>query len=293
MTISPRNQVKCRQIEDGDREAVVDCLTRGFPRRSRAYWVAALDRLAHRPPLADYPKYGLLVECQAKVVGVLLQIFSRRGEGEDAPVFCNLSSWCLDPGFRGFAIMLNARATARKEVTYLNVSPAPHTWRGIEALGFRRYCEGHFVCAPVMSLPKDRGVRVRTFAEHAPEAARLSAREREILAEHAALGCRSLVVAAGETAHPFVLAPRRILHGLIPCHQLIYCRDVADFSRFAGPIGRYLLARGGLICLVDANGRAPGLVGTYLSGRGPKYFKGPGRPNLGDLSFTEFAIFGH
>ena len=45
--------------------------------------------------------------------------------------------------------------------------------------------------------------------------------------------------------------------------------------------------------IVDANGRLPGLVGCYWSGRGPKYFKGPGRPSLGDLTFTEFAIFGH
>lgn len=74
--------------------------------------------------------------------------------------------------------------------------------------------------------------------------------------------------------------------------QLIYCSDPSDLVRSAGPIGRYLAARGRFFMPVDANGPLPGMVGKYLAGKMPKYFRGPDRPRLGDLSYTEAALFG-
>jgi hypothetical protein len=78
----------------------------------------------------------------------------------------------------------------------------------------------------------------------------------------------------------------------IPCAQLIYCRDVAEFIRFAGPIGRYLARRGKPFVIIDSNGAIPGLLGTFRPGRMAKYFKGPQRPRLGDLAYTEYAVLG-
>ena len=62
--------------------------------------------------------------------------------------------------------------------------------------------------------------------------------------------------------------------------------------RFAGPIGLYLALRGRALVIVDSNGPIPGLVGTYRGGSMPKYFKGPQRPRLGDLAYTEYALLG-
>jgi hypothetical protein len=292
MTVGRPNQVKCRQIEDRDRDGVAELLARGFAARPRDYWVTALERMARRPTIADYPRYGHLLESDGRIVGVLLQLYFRRGEGDRAAVYCNLSSWCMDPEFRSFAVMLNSAATSRKEVTYLNVSPAPHTRPGIEALGFRRYCEGQLVCLPALSGTRRPGVRIVAFAPGRPEVSLLSSYERDILAGHAALGCRSLIAATDGEAHPFVFVKRKVIRRLIPCEQLVYCRDLADFIACAGALGRYLLARGGVFCIVDANGPLPGLVGRYLAGNGPKYFKGPAAPSLGDLSFTELTILG-
>ena len=44
--------------------------------------------------------------------------------------------------------------------------------------------------------------------------------------------------------------------------------------------------------IVDSNGPIPGLVGMYRRGSMPKYFKGPRRPRLGDLAYTEYALLG-
>jgi hypothetical protein len=92
-------------------------------------------------------------------------------------------------------------------------------------------------------------------------------------------------------AFPFVFRPR-IVKGCIPCAQLIYCGEVADVVRFAPPIGRFLARRGLPFVILDANGPIEGLLGRYLDGTMPKFFRGPVRPRLGDLADTETAMFG-
>jgi hypothetical protein len=62
--------------------------------------------------------------------------------------------------------------------------------------------------------------------------------------------------------------------GFLPCVQLVYCRDIEEFKRFAGPIGRFLALRGRPMIIVDSNGPISGLLGKYFDGISPKYFKG-------------------
>jgi hypothetical protein len=101
----------------------------------------------------------------------------------------------------------------------------------------------------------------------------------------------SLWCETAEGAHPFVFLPRMI-KGILPCFQLIYCRDLEDYVRFARPLGWHLALRGRPLVLIDSNAPIPGLRGLYFNGATPKYFKGPERPRLGDLAYTEAAIFG-
>ena len=65
---------------------------------------------------------------------------------------CNVSSWYVEPAFRTYATLLVSQALRHKNVTYLNVSAAPHTWPIIEAQGFSRYCDGIFVAAPMLRI---------------------------------------------------------------------------------------------------------------------------------------------
>ncbi len=135
------------------------------------------------------------------------------------------------------------------------------------------------------------GAGVTVFDAHDPPAVSFDPSEQEVLRQHAEHGCISLWCVTSEHAYPFVFRPR-LAKGLIPCAQMIYCRDIADFVRFAGPIGRYLARRGRPFVIVDANEPLPGLVGTFRRGSMPKYFKGPQRPRLGDLAYTEYAVLG-
>jgi hypothetical protein len=288
--LAPAPSIRCRQITASDIAAVTDLLARGFPSRDRQFWQRALESLGRHQPPPGLPKYGYLLESGGVPVGALLLICSSVRTGDKLAARCNLSSWYVEPAFRSYAPLLVSRALAHKDVTYLNVSPAPHTWPIIEAQGFSRYCDGVFVAVP--ALNDAFGVTgVKVLDAHAPLSVAVDPFEQEILLQHAALGCISLWCATSERAYPFVFRPRRVKK-VVPCAQLIYCRDVADFVRFAGPIGRYLARRGRPFVIVDANAPVPGLLGLYRRGIMPKYFKGPQRPRLGDLAYTEHAVMG-
>ena len=110
--------------------------------------------------------------------------------------------------------------------------------------------------------------------------------------QHAALGCIGLWCETAIARLP-VRVPAAPGQGASSLRaQVIYCRDIADFVRFAGPIGRYLALHGWPFVILDANGPIPGLVGLFRRGAMPKYFRGPQCSLLGDLAYTEYALLG-
>ncbi|MFI5011304.1 MAG: acyl-CoA acyltransferase [Hyphomicrobiales bacterium] len=285
-------KIRCRQILDRDIPAIVDLLTKGFPERGRQYWLRGLERQRVHPVAPGYPTYGYLLENDGAPVGVVLLLFASVEADGQTTTRCNISSWYVEPAFRSHASLLVSFALRHKEVTYLNVSPAKHTWSTVEAQGFRCYSSGQFLAAA--ALNRASRATVREVQAGAPRRAHASMPEAELLIAHAGYGCLSLVCTAADGAHPFVFLPLKAKKGpfRIPCAQLIYCRDIAAFTRFAGALGRFLLKRGALFVALDANGPVDGLIGTYRESWGRKYFKGPNTPRLGDLAYTELVLFG-
>jgi hypothetical protein len=174
MISSQQSGIVCRLIAEDALDGVVECLTRGFPERPKTYWTAALDRLSRRPEIADHPRYGYALFSEGVVVGVLLQIVSRADGAPEGAIRSNLSSWCVDKEHRGYAPLLHMTSVRRKEATYLNISPAMHTRKVIEAFGFRRYSNGQIVAAPLLS-PREPDVSVRPFLKDGPDAGLLPA----------------------------------------------------------------------------------------------------------------------
>src|SRR5438067_13798026 len=130
------HKVRSRRIEDTDVPGVIDLLTRGFERHPRRFWERVLGRLGDRPSPADLPRYGCVLERDGTLIGALLQIFSDVRTGDTIKTRCNLSSWYVDPKSRPYAPLLVSQALRYENVTYLNISPAPHTRAIAEAQGY-------------------------------------------------------------------------------------------------------------------------------------------------------------
>jgi hypothetical protein len=283
------SEIRARQITPADRDAVAALLHKGFGlRRTRAFWQHVVDRLAAREVPGGMPQLGYLLEADGRVVGTILVIASTPRTGPDPDgVRCSLSSWYVEPHFRIYAAMLAALAQRHGDATHLNISPAVNTFSTLAVHGYARYCDGVFIACPLLV----RGDRTATvLAANCEPPVSIEPFEWSLLRDHAAFGCFAFWCVTAERAYPFVFR-RRLFKGALPCAQLIYCRDIADTIRFSGLIGRYLAARGCPFVMIDASGSIPKLPGHYLDGR-PKYFKGPDRPRLGDLAYTEAALFG-
>ena len=222
------------------------------------------------------------------MVGALLTIHAEMPDAAGVPfVRCNLSSWYVESAFAGHAPLLLGAALRDKSVTYINITPAPHTQPIIEAQGFRAFAAGLLVTVPILARKHER-TRVRPFV--AADAQSLS--DGTLVADHAALGCLCLVVEAEDGAHPFVFAAPRRLRGLLPAVQLLFCRDISAYVRFARPLGIALLRHGSALTLVDGVYRLPGVPGRSVNTAQRKYVVGSHAPRPGDLAYTELAVFG-
>ena len=289
-------QIRCREIAPSDSRSVIDLLTKGFD-RERQYWVRAWERLARRATPDGYPRFGYLLECGGDPVGVLLLIHSHPHSSDTTGVRCNVSSWYVEPEFRGYAAVLASRAARHREVTYFNLTPARHTWPILEAMGYKHYAKGFFVGVPALSRPRDHR-RVRAVTRDVSPGADLPADEIDLLLAHADCGCFSLICGEVGVRHPFIFGKYR--HPLrsrghwvrgLPLAHLVYCRDLRDFAECAGPVGRFLALRGYAGVVVTANEPVRGAPGRFFGER-PRFFKGPNPPRLGDETYSEQVLFG-
>jgi len=279
-----------RQITDDDIGGVIELLLVGFPARNRAYWERGLEHLATRSAPAEMPKYGYALTADRELVGVILLISSRVPVDGRWAVRSNLSSWFVKSNFRSHSTLLIKRAISAPDVTYLNISPARHTWPTIEAQGFSRYTDGQFVALPLARAPDSKTTIIEATSELGLSV-ETPTFERQLLLDHAKYGCISVWCCTPDGNYPFVFLPR-VVKRIVPCAQLIYCRNLEDYVRFARPLGWYLAARRSLFTIIDSNGPIRGLNGIYFPNSSPKYFKGLFRPRLGDLAYTEAPLIG-
>jgi hypothetical protein len=283
----PLPQVRCREIRASDRNQIVDLYTHAF-RTPRTEWVNAFHRLSEHATPVGYPRYGYVLESEGRLVGALLLIYASVSHNGVERIRCSVSTWYVEPAFRFYAAALVARALEHKNVTYTNGTPAPHTWPVLEAQGYIRYCNGKFAAIPVLSASETCCVEI-VSSDTQPDNS-LSQFDVRLLLDHAKYGCISVVCRASGRRYPFVFLPRR-KRGMLRYAYLAYCHSRDDFVRFARPLGWFLMRTGFLWVVVDASAPIPGLIGRYVDNR-PKYFRGPDPPPLGDLAYTEMAMFG-
>jgi hypothetical protein len=291
------SRVHVCEISESNKAEVALLLAAEFRGSTKDFWLEILERLAKHKTPSGLPKYGYFMKSEeGTVVGTILTISSVVGAQDASITRCNLSCWCVAPAYRLLAHSFIRRILDKNDITYINISPAPYTLQMIQMQGFSSYCEGAFYAFTIASafhnpLASLHRVQVEIFSVGVSPGSHFEAFEYDLLQEHAQNGCLSLWCVTPDRAHPFVFRSRR-LHGFIPYVHLMYCRSIDEFVRFAEPIGRFLTRRRELFVMVDANGRIPGLFGVYREGSNRRFFRGPTPPRLGDLAYTELALFG-
>lgn len=278
---------RCRDIHADDIGNVVVLLTRGFAGSTPSYWERALKRLTNHSTPPGYPKYGYVIEDTAVLVGVVLLIYSGVQVNGACRIRCNVSSWYVEPAYRVYGSLLASCATKHKTVTYFNMSPAPNTWRILEQQGFMQFATGRTIAVPVISRSPS-GARVQAVMPGIRPGPDLDQSEINLLIDHAGYGCLSLVCDVDDCRHPFVFRLER-RYGFLPIAHLVYCRNIGDFIRFAGSLGRWLALRGCIFVNFLSSAPTRGIVGRHVDGR-PKFRKGSDI-GVGDVAYSEEVMF--
>lgn len=281
-------RVRCREITSADEDAIIDLLTKGFWRVPRAHWARVMHILAVHASPEGYPRYGFLLENDGMIVGVLLTIFTTRVINGASRIWCNETSYYVEPAFRFYASLLVKRAHRFKEVTYLDLTPSSHRFTTLAAQGYKKIAQGVYVSFPLLckAMPGVVVRRITTDYSHVG----LDRDEINLLVQHAQYAkCLAVICEHKDIVYPFVFVLRH-RYG-IPFAFLIYSRSAADFALFAGALARFLAKRGILSILLDVDAPIVGIPGRLIA-RYPKYWVGGEAPRLGDLSYTEIPMFG-
>lgn len=288
--VAIRPTVVCREMTEGDFEVVTGLLTKGFAAwREAPFWRRALRRLADRAVPAAMPQLGYVLEVSGAVVGVLLLIASEWTEAGELVRRCNVSSFYIEPEFRLYGTLLVRQALRRRDVTYINVTPAPETWDLLAAQGYKRYASGRTIMLPLLARSAVRA-RARFAGPSIPPGPDLEAAEIELMREHANWDCLNLICETESGRVPFVFGLRH-RRGVLPFAYLLYCRSQESLAAHARALGFALARRGIFLIVADADSEIAGVPGRFQPGH-PKFFRGDKAPQAGDLAYTERAVFG-
>jgi hypothetical protein len=274
-----------REITEDDLDAVLKVLVEGFPHRSDGYWRKGLANLASLQPVEGFPRYGYLVDADDAVQGLLLTITSNH-DAHGART--NLSSWYVRDGYRQFATSLFQRALKLKNTTFLNPSPSDHVVPILKAFGFEPYTTG-VVVLDVRRAMRGRSSRGGVQRLGIGAFADLSQRERQIAEDHLRMGCDVLRLETDVRAG-LLIYRRKWIKRSLPCSQVILA-DPDLVTELVGPVMRAFARRGSVLALCDVNQTPEPTIGRVFR-RGIRYFKGADAPPVGDLSYSELAVFG-
>lgn len=275
---------KIRALHSRDIPALIPLLAEGFPSKSPAYWQAALDVLGARPQLEPLPQYGLGLEVEGSLQGVMLMIAGQRG----AQLYCNLSSWYVREDYRTWSPMLFQRALRAKGVCFTDCSPADHVLPIVTKFGFHPYTGGSVLIDARAAL---RGGGGQVGPLDVAGVATLDPSEQSLIRAHLDHGCAGFLITPPDGPAQAALYRTSRLKKLVPAARFVSGAPELLLQN-AGGLARALLRRGLPLMLIDLpQGLSPS-PGRHMPGYALRYARGTPVPQAGDLLDTEVAVFG-
>jgi choline dehydrogenase-like flavoprotein len=287
--ITQKSRISSREITENDLHSVATLLGKGLDYDTR-YFFEILTLLMKHPTPTGFPKYGYLLENDGVLVGAILLIFTKVQSRDSSTIRCHVTSWYVKPAYSVYAALFYLNAFSHKSVIYMNISALRDARPFLPIQGFSKYSRGQFFAVPALHLMSE-AIDCKIISGTSVPDVPFKAYERDLLLDHAEYGCICFWCVTSEQAYPFVFRTH-LTKNILPGVQLVYCREIGDFVKFARPIGSFFARHGKFIVRIDSNGPIPGLKGKYIDGATPRWYKGPVQPHLGDLAYTQFAMYG-
>jgi acetoacetyl-CoA synthetase len=213
-----------------DASDVCRLLHEGFPNVESSSWHCLFTYSWDRSP----PDRGYVLVGDKRIVGFLGTVYAEREINGKHGVVCNLTSWYIRPGWRGWGGAMLNRALQDHTKTYTVFTPSPLPKQMFEMLNFTSL--GDTVALPPLRQPGfQRGPLI--VCEPDQVRAYLDDVHRRIFDHHAGYDCLALV-AAEPDGYAFMVLKRRFSspHRLVPSvptSRMIYCSNPTLLMRCA------------------------------------------------------------
>jgi acetoacetyl-CoA synthetase len=204
-----------------DASDVCQLLHEGFPNVAPSAWHHLFTYSWSSPP-----DRGYVLVAGKRIVGFLGTIYANREIDGKRGITCNLTSWYIRPGWRGWGGAMLNHALQDRTVTYTAFTPEELPKQMLKVLGFNSL--GKTVALLPFSQP---GSLRKPLIVLEPDQvrARLNDGHRQIFDDHVACNCLQMVVAEPDD-YAFIIAKRRYstphrLMPSIPTSRLMYCSN--------------------------------------------------------------------
>jgi acetoacetyl-CoA synthetase len=197
-------QVVVRPARFDDRETIYRLLEAGFPRiRNPALWQRLFDYPWSRRPPTD----GFVLVADQTIVGFLGTFYAARVIRDKRDVVCNLTSWYIDPAYRGWGAAMLSAVLEHDDFTYTALTPAPLPKALFKAMGFTDITDRSLILLPFQHA---HTLRNRPQISFLPLEIRqhLTDSERQLFDDHVDTACLHVLVRDSDQ-HAYLLVKRR------------------------------------------------------------------------------------
>jgi len=207
-----------RPVRGTDIEQLCAFLHRGFGTRIP---VAAWRLLFDYKWLEEKPNLGFLLVAGNEILGFIGTVYARRLIQGKTVLVCNLSSFYVQPDYRGWSFALLEHALRDESVCYTSLTPSRTVVHMCEAMGFSYIERNKIILPPLLNATTLRGPSPRIIFDPEQVRALLDGEQRQIFDDHAPYDCLQLVLQSGAERAYLVVKRRKIRR--LPVSDLVYC----------------------------------------------------------------------
>jgi hypothetical protein len=284
------DDVIIRPITESFLEEAVKMLARGFPYRPIQFWKDGVSRLRQfRSPHQAWP-YGYFLQVDGADVGIILTIASERTLPEGGlQTVVNLSSWYVEPAYRGLAPFMLRRVLKNSDpvTIFTDLTPTPAVIRINEALGFRCWNEG----CMILGLPwfgfalRSKGT---VLPLHKLPSGALNDSVRQMMEDHAGMGAVVGILLDQSATLPLIFYRTR-WKGL-PAVCLAYADNRAQVLSSLSAVARFLISEGHVLLRIDGNQVDCPRCAPFFRARGRRFLRGRLDQKRIDYAYSEHVL---
>lgn len=279
--------VEIAHAQPEEREQIAQFMVQVFPKAKWSIegWQRLLDGRWSGAP----DRFAITARDDGRLVGVLGLVTAQRSVGTGRAVTANMTSWYLQKPYRagGIGGRMIALAADDMDVTVTNFSSSARAVGAVERAGLTRLDTHRLIWRP---SPRNPG-RITVYDNPAALGSRLSAMDRQVLADHHGLNLKTLTAETPDGLCTLAISAKR-KHDDYVTHDVFYIGDRTVFARNARAIADRILPPKGAVLSVDRRFMPPDADPDEVEEFPVPRFYMPGRmaPEEIDTMYSEIVL---